>query len=213
MTDTTNQNGGGKPSLIIPSGSDAKAALAGNLDDAGRARGAAAPAAVVRDWTEADARKALGLAPARTAWVTSNVGDPLVFAENERRKIWAVVGDVSPFDLIWNRTLLAVWKAPTEKDLGGGKMFLRTETHRDNDAWQGCVAMVLRLGPTAWVRDTDDDGKPVYFPQKPNVGDWVFFTRGYGTRIKINDFECIIVDKEMEAIKIILPYPHLVDIT
>ena len=204
-----------KPSLVIPSGVEAHAALRGNLDDTGRARVAAPLTAAVRDWTTAEAREALGLTPRPTAWVTSDVGDPLVFAENERRKIWAVLGDLSALDLIWNRTLLAVWKAPSAKAVGNsGLQLYRTDENRDNDTWQGSIAMVARLGPTAYVSGVNDEtGESIYYPQAPKIGDWVYFARGYGTRVKINDFQCILLDKETESIKMRLDFPHAIDIT
>ena len=49
--------------------------------------------------------------------------------------------------------------------------------------------------------------------QAPKIGDWVYFSRGYGTRVKINDVQCILLDKETEAVKMILAWPHAVDIT
>ena len=207
-------NGKRKPGLVLPTGAEAAAALKGNLSDRGTVRGAA-PAAVLRDWSTADARAALKLPAQPTAWVTSAVGDPDVFAENERRKIWAVIGDLSGIaELIWNRTILAVWRAPSEKDLGGGKRFYRSEQQADEDSWRGHIAMVLRMGPTAFVSGKDEEtGESIYFPQAPKVGDWVVFSRGYGMTLKINDYPCILLDKETEAVKMVLRFPHAVDIT
>ena len=204
-------NGSG---LVVPTGAEAAAALKGNLSDKGTVRGAA-PAAVLRIWSEAEAREALRLPPRRTAWVTSDVGDPEVFAENERRKIWAVLGDLSGIkELIWNRTILAVWRAPEAKDLGGGRKVYRGDAQQDEDSWRGHIAMIVQMGPTAFVSGKDEEtGESVYFPQAPKVGDWVVFSRGYGTTLKVNDYPCILLDKETEAIKMVLRFPHAVDIT
>ena len=121
--------------------------------------------------------------------------------------------------------LLAVWRAPDAKDLGNGKTFIRTDAHQDDDNWKGCVAMVAAMGPTAFVSgyEQDENGDkvldaagnatPIMYPQAPKIGDWVFFSRGYGVTVKINDFPCILVDKETEALKIRLPWPHAVDLT
>ena len=91
---------------------------------------------------------------------------------------------------------------------------LRTDNARDEDVWQGSVALVVAMGPLAFVREIDDEtGAPIKQPQAPKVGDWVFFSRGYGTRIKINDVQCILLEKETEAIKMILRAPHVLDLT
>lgn len=232
--------------LVIPSRTEVGAALRGSLSDSGLVRGSSSvPAPAVRDWTAAEAREVLRLTGRPTAWVTESVGDPLVFAENERRKIMAVLGDLSALDLMWNRTLLAVWRAPTAKtvirdDGSHGKVF-RPDASQDEDGWQGMVALVVRMGPSAFVRayakelvfnedgspamgrdgfqkevvQLDESGNPVplMHQQAPQVGDWVVFQRGYGTRWKINDYPCILVDKETEAIKARLPWPHAIDIT
>lgn len=201
-----------KPSLVIPNEADLRAVRTGSLTDKGEVRGATPPK--LQEWSEKDARAALRLTDRPTAWVTSDVGDPLIFAENERRKIWAVLGDLSNIEVIWNRVLLAVWCAPMAKDLGGGKSIIRTDEHRDNDHWQGSVALIVKMGPTAFVSGFDEEtGEPVHYPQAPKVNDWVFFARGYGTRVKVRDYQLVLVDKETEAVKCRLQWPHAVDIT
>lgn len=203
-----------KPRLIVPSGVEAGAALRGNLNDAGQVRGATPKPAKVKNWTVAEAREALGLPARPTAWVTSDVGDPDVFAENERRKILTVLGDLSGIaDLIWNRVLIAVWRAPEAKETAGGKIF-RSDANRDNDGWQGSTGLIVRMGPTAFVSGFNEETRePIYQLQAPKVGDWVGFSRGYGTTVKINDIPLVLIDKETEAIKMVLRYPHAVDIT
>lgn len=210
--------------LILPTAAEASAALTGDLSDGGAVRDLRVPltpvvpaASDLREWSEEDARAAAGLTGRKTSWVTSSVGDPLVFAENERRKINAILGDLSPLDIIWNRVLIAVWRAPGSKAIkrldGTTYDFQRTDNNRDEDGFQGSVGLIVKMGPTAWLRDIDDKtGEEIYWPQKPDVGDWVIFARGYGTRYKLNDYPLILLDKETEAIKIGIPWPHAVDI-
>lgn len=209
----------GRTSIVIPNAAEARHALLGGLSDSGHVRVPANDRAPpLREWTREEARKELGLTQSNTAWVTSAVGDPHVFAENERRKILAVLGDISHIELLWNRCLLAVWVAPEAKDLGGGTKFFRSSTARDEDVYQGQCGLLVAAGPTFWVKDFEENedgsiGDPIYFPQRPKIGDWVAFQRGYGTKQKINDLPLVLIDKETEAIKMILPWPHAIDIT
>ena len=72
----------------------------------------------------------------------------------------------------------------------------------------------MKLGPSAFVSGLDEEtSEPIYYPQAPKLHDWVYFARGYGTRVKIRDVQCILLDKETESIKAVLHFPHAVDIT
>jgi hypothetical protein len=74
-------------------------------------------------------------------------------------------------DVLGAQVLLAMYKRPERKDLGGGKFLHIPEQARDEDVYQGKVGLVLALGPLAYVDDKFRRfGGPWVRP-----GDWLLY--------------------------------------
>lgn len=93
--------------------------------------------------------------------------------------------DLDNFEVILNRVLCAVYLS-NEKTRGG--IILPTD-QKAEDIWQGKPALVLKLGPTAFV----DSSGYSFAGQMLAVGDWVTFKIGNADQIELNEYPCRVV--------------------
>lgn len=124
----------------------------------------------------------------------------MVHAEDPAKTIRDQVGDLRGFELFGNQVLLGVYKRP-EKTKSG---IILTETTRQEDEYQGKAAMVLALGPSAFVSDAHYD----FRGQSVKVGDWVAIFVSDGRKIIVKDQLCRIV--EDQHIRMRIPAPDAV---
>lgn len=87
-------------------------------------------------------------------------------SEIAKQEILDDIGDLSKMEIYGAQILVTPYVRP-KKTAGG---IIITETSQKEDNWQGKVALVLKIGPTAFLagREAQFGGR---FPQ---VGDWIF---------------------------------------
>jgi co-chaperonin GroES (HSP10) len=103
----------------------------------------------------------------------------MLHEEDPREVILKKVGDLSGVEIFGSDILLAIYKRP-EKTRSG---IILTDTTRNEDVHQGKVALVIKMGPFAYV---DDDGKKF---RDIKVGDWVVIRPSDGWRVTLNTLQ------------------------
>jgi co-chaperonin GroES (HSP10) len=106
-------------------------------------------------------------------------------------------GKIPGFELMANRVLLGLYVRP-EKTKGG--LYL-SDTTRAEEKYQGKAAVVLMIGPTAFVSDSHFN----FLGQKVEVGDWVSIWTTDGKAISINNADCRVIRDQDIAMKIPAP--------
>lgn len=96
------------------------------------------------------------------------------------------LGDLSAFEIFNNQVLVAVYIRP-DKTKGG--IYL-TDKARDEDRYQGKVGLVIAMGPTAFVDDSQSWFKGVSI----DLHDWVVFRPSDGWSLEFNGVLCRILD-------------------
>ena len=107
-------------------------------------------------------------------------------------------------DVKMNQILVAVWKRPTARDTGGGKMLYLPEKSDmvAEQEYQGKTGLVLKMGPHAYV---SDENVAYSDADKVDVGDWVVFRAGEGMRLRLHGWDCILTTER--GIKLRVPRP------
>lgn len=93
-----------------------------------------------------------------------------------REALLQKVGDLSDVDVFGSDVLLGVYQRPDKTASG----IILTDSHRDEDKWQGKTHLVLKMGPTAFV---DDDGNKF---RDIDAGDWVVIRPSDGQLVTLN---------------------------
>jgi len=100
-------------------------------------------------------------------------------------------------DIYLNRILCAVYLTH-EKTRGG--IILPTD-QKAEDIWQGKLALVLKVGPTAFV-----DGSDFTFGgMTVSPGDWITFKVGNASQIEIHQYPCRIVSDHYIESRVVDP--------
>lgn len=115
-------------------------------------------------------------------------------------QIIETVGDLNDVGVFHNKVLCGIYVRP-EKTKGG---ILLTDAHRDEDLYQGKAAVVLKVGPTAFV----DDGQAKFYGQSVKPGDWIVFRPSAGLKMKIRKTDCVLLQDVQIELKI--PAPDVV---
>lgn len=118
-------------------------------------------------------------------------------ADNPKQAIIDAVGDLSKIDVFFNHILVGIYPRP-EKTKGG---IIRPDTNRDEDAYQGKVALVLKKGPTAFV----DDESNQFNGQTVNVGDWIVLRVGDGWPLNLRDTPCRMIQDTQIKLRVADP--------
>lgn len=85
-------------------------------------------------------------------------------------------GNLDSIEIFGADVLLAVYERPNKTASG----IILTDSHRDEDKWQGKCHLVLKMGPMAFL---DDDGKRF---RDISVGDWVVIRPSDGQLVTLN---------------------------
>lgn len=109
-------------------------------------------------------------------------------AKDPKQAIRDLVGDLSTIHLTKDDVLIGTYFRP-EKTAGG---IIRPGGDVSEDAWQGKVGLLLKIGPTAFVDAPDftfvwDETGPF------KVGDWVVYKGGDTWQLSIREFPCRVV--------------------
>ena len=110
---------------------------------------------------------------------------PMFHERKPEQVIKDKLGNIDDFEVWKNQVLCAVYERP-EKTKSG---IILADNTRDEDRYQGKVALVVKLGPDAFV----DDGKWA-FKDRAELGDWVFFRLSESRAISVNGKLCRLVD-------------------
>lgn len=94
------------------------------------------------------------------------------------------LGDISSVEIWKNQVLCAIYERPNKTKSG---LFI-TDSTIDEDKFQGKVALVVALGPDAFV----DDDKWT-FSSAAALHDWVFFRTAESTAVTVNGKMCRLV--------------------
>lgn len=114
-----------------------------------------------------------------------------------KEKLLNDLGDISKFEIFNNQLLVAVYIRP-EKTKGG--IYLTDKT-KDEDKYQGKVGLVVAVGPSAFV----DDSQAWFKNMSVKVGDWVVFRPSDGWSLEVNGALCRILDDTVVRGKIDRP--------
>lgn len=100
----------------------------------------------------------------------------MVHEVDPRDAILAKVGDLSDVEVFGSDILVAIYKRPNKTKSG---IFLADSTLAE-DKWQGKAALVLKMGPTAYL---DEDGNKF---RDIKEGDWVVARASDGWACTLN---------------------------
>jgi co-chaperonin GroES (HSP10) len=103
-----------------------------------------------------------------------------------KKEMLSLVGDVSKFEVFNNQVLVAVYIRP-EKTKGG--IFLPDKA-KDEDKYQSKVGLILKLGPSAFVDETQNWFKGVTIKEH----DWIVFRPSDGWQMLVNGVSCRMLD-------------------
>ena len=140
-------------------------------------------------------------------WGITDGGDPAKFVVEERKKLLDRLGDISSVDVMWDRVLVVIWQAPAVKYFSRGATLHRTDASKDEDIFQGTIALIVAMGPSAYKDDTGN-----FVLQHPDVGNFVIFRRGYGTRVKIRGVHGVLFEEPERAIQAVIKRLDVVDV-
>jgi len=107
------------------------------------------------------------------------------------------LGDLSDFDVMDNRALLAIYVRP--KKTAGGIML--TDKYVDGDNFQGKACLVVKAGPHAYSPEPGS----LFETSDINVGDWVIVRASDGMNISIRGVECKIIRDDVTMMRIPQP--------
>ncbi len=114
-----------------------------------------------------------------------------------KKQLIESIGDLSNFQIFNNQILVAVYIRP-DKTKGG--IYL-TDKMRDEDRYQGKVGLIMAMGPTAFVDDSQSWFKGVSI----DIHDWVIFRPSDGWSLEYNGVLCRILDDTVVRGKIDRP--------
>jgi hypothetical protein len=125
------------------------------------------------------------------------------------KEIVKKAGDLKDFTIYGNQILVGVYLRPEKskdikRDDGTVANFYLPDVVRKEDEHQGKAALVLKLGPSAFVTDANYD----FRGQSVKVGDWIAIFVSDGRKVMIRDQLCRIVEDHHIRLKI--PAPDLV---
>ena len=113
-------------------------------------------------------------------------------------KIGMEGGEIPGFHLQGNRVLLAIYERPKVTASG----IHLADVTRAEDSIQGKAALIVGLGPSAFV---SDDSFEFDAKDKLKVGDWVMCFISHGLRCSVNGTPCRIIRDQDITMKIPAP--------
>ena len=101
-------------------------------------------------------------------------------------EIVASIGSLDDIEVYGNRVLVGIY-IPPEKTAGG---IILTDKQRDENQYQGKVAVVLKKGPLAFENDRNVDFKG----QDVKVGDWAVYRISDGFPLDVRGVHCRLLE-------------------
>lgn len=121
----------------------------------------------------------------------------LAQAKDRRTAIMREVGDLSGVSVMFNMVLVVPYIG-NERTKGN---IIRPVDNLMEDAWQGKAALVIKMGPDAFV----DDRNQSFGESRVAVGDWVAFKQGDAWKMFVRDVPCRLVEDSQIRIKLADP--------
>ena len=121
-------------------------------------------------------------------------------SKNPKRTIIDTIGDLSGVDVLFNMVLIGTYIRPNVTKGG----IIRPDANVQEDVWQGKAGLVLKIGPNAFVDDTDDS----FYGQRVEVGEWCVYKVGDAWSLNINNYPCRLVRDS--SIKLKVKDPNIV---
>lgn len=121
-------------------------------------------------------------------------------AKDPKQEILDQVGDLSDVGVMFSQVLVGLYLRPNKTKSG----LHLPDSVTDEDLYQGCVGLVLKLGPRAYVSAQGLD----FRGERVDVGDWVMFRPSDGIGVMIRKHKCRLVGDGLMKMKI--PSPDLV---
>lgn len=117
--------------------------------------------------------------------------------EDPAKAILKKVGDLKDFVVFGNQVLTAIYERPAITKSG----IHLADTTRKEDQFQGKSALVLKLGPSAFVSDENFN----FRDQSVKPGDWIAIFVSDGRKIVVNSTLCRLVEDTHIRLKIPAP--------
>jgi co-chaperonin GroES (HSP10) len=113
----------------------------------------------------------------------------------------AALGDISNVEIGGARVLVWLYIQPRTKN-----GIIMPDSQVKEDVWQGCVGLILKMGPLAFK---DDPAQNIRFEGfSPKEGDWVTFSPGEGRRLQIRGVDLRVFEDALIQAKI--PDPDMI---
>lgn len=106
--------------------------------------------------------------------------------KNSKDELLSSIGDIDQFEVFNNQVLVAVYTRP-EKTKGG--IFLPDKA-KDEDRYQSKVGLILKMGPSAFVDESQNWFKGVTIKEN----DWIIFRPSDGWQMNVNGVPCRMLD-------------------
>jgi co-chaperonin GroES (HSP10) len=110
------------------------------------------------------------------------------------------VGDLSNIQVFHNLILVGIYKRP-EKTKGG---IIITQKSADEERFQGVVGLVLKVGPTAFRNDANND----FAGQTVEPGMWCVYRTSDTHKVSVNGVVCRLL--EDAHVKMVVDHPDRV---
>ena len=124
----------------------------------------------------------------------------MMHSDDPKKDLLDELGNVKDIEIFHNQLLVAVYIRP-EKTKGG---ILLTDKTTGEDRYQSKVGLVVRMGPDAFVDETNTWFKDF----KVGLHDWIVFKPSDGWAITVNGVLCRILDDT--NVKGRIPHPDQV---
>ena len=114
-----------------------------------------------------------------------------------KKDIFDRLGDLSEFDVMDNRVLLAIYVRP-KMTRGGIEI---PQKSRDEDKFQGKACLVVKVGPFAYSPEPGS----LFEHSDLRVGDWVVVRSSDGLNLTIRNVDCKLITDKVTAMRIPQP--------
>lgn len=136
----------------------------------------------------------------------SNQYVTVIHKVDPRQAILDKIGPIPEGVVMFNRILVAIYQPPLVEKTDGGLFLTNTisDDDREEFTWQGKAALLVAMGPQAYV----DDENTKFYGAAVKVGDWVWSRPSDGLSCEINEVPCrVLTERDIVGV---LPHPDMV---
>lgn len=132
--------------------------------------------------------------------IVGKLRDIVEAASDPKAALLKELGDISDQRVLHSQVLVATFAGSKYHP---GTSILRTDRDLQEQQFQGSIALIIALGPTAFKYD----GQFPYEGPKPVVGDWVLVRPSDGLQLSIRQVPCRLFDSDL--IRMVVADPSL----